>query len=111
MINVFFRINNIRHSPSDPALNRPNTAQSRSTSLNRNFATSTTLSVRNTTTTTSARKLNKAQVPPNPKIDVRVSQIRTNVEETEKEDFVPMSADKPYGLEVENFLPVRFSII
>ncbi|XP_011642814.1 katanin p80 WD40 repeat-containing subunit B1 [Pogonomyrmex barbatus] len=105
------QINNIRHSPSDPALNRPNTAQSRSTSLNRNFATSTTLSARNASTTTSTtRKLpNKAQIPPNPKIDMRVSQIRTNVEDTEKEELVPMSADKPYGLDVENFLPHSYT--
>ncbi|XP_014479533.1 PREDICTED: katanin p80 WD40 repeat-containing subunit B1 isoform X3 [Dinoponera quadriceps] len=102
------QINNIRHSPSDPALNRPNTAQSRSTSLNRNFATSTALSARNpsTTASSSTRKPNKAQVPPNPKLDVRVSQIRNSVvEDTEKEELVPMSADKPYGLDVENFLP------
>lgn len=103
------RINNIRHSPSDPALNRPNTAQSRSTSLNRNFATSTVLSARNASTTTSLstrKPPNKAQISPNPKIDIRVSQIRNNVEETDKEELVPMSADKPYGLDVENFLPV-----
>lgn len=108
----FCRINSIRHSPSDPALNRPNTAQSRSTSLNRNFATSTALSARNPSTTASSsstRKPNKAQVPPNPKLDVRVSQIRNSVEDTEKEELVPMSADKPYGLDVENFLPVSLS--
>ncbi|XP_011869787.1 PREDICTED: katanin p80 WD40 repeat-containing subunit B1 isoform X1 [Vollenhovia emeryi] len=106
------QINNIRHSPSDPVLNRPNTAQSRSTSLNRNFATSTALSARNASTTTSSstRKLpNKAQIPPNPKVDIRVSQIRTNVEEVEKEELVPMSADKPYGLDVENFLPHSYT--
>ncbi|XP_024883809.1 katanin p80 WD40 repeat-containing subunit B1-like isoform X1 [Temnothorax curvispinosus] len=104
------QINNIRHSPSDPALNRPNTAQSRSTSLNRNFVTSTALSARNASTTTSTRKLlNKAQVPPNPKVDIRVSQIRTNVEDAEKEELVPMSADKPYGLDVENFLPHSYT--
>jgi len=110
---LYCRINNnIRHSPSDPALNRPNTAQSRSTSLNRNFATSTALSARNTSTTTSLstrKPPNKAQIPPNPKIDIRVSQIRTNVtdvEDAEKEELVPMSSDKPYGLDVDNFLPV-----
>ncbi|KMQ92602.1 katanin p80 wd40-containing subunit b1 [Lasius niger] len=106
------QINNIRHSPSDPALNRPNTAQSRSTSLNRNFATSTALSARNASTTTSLftrKPPNKAQIPPNPKVDVRVSQIRNNVEDTEKEELVPMSADKPYGLDVENFLPHSYT--
>lgn len=105
------QINSIRHSPSDPALNRPNSAQSRSTSLNRNFATSTSLSARNasTTTTFAAKKSNKAQVPPNPKVDVRPSQLRPNVENTEKEEFVPMSADKPYGLDVETFLPNHYT--
>ncbi|KYM94142.1 Katanin p80 WD40-containing subunit B1, partial [Cyphomyrmex costatus] len=110
------QINNIRHSPSDPALNRPNTAQSRSTSLNRTFATSTVLSARNASTNTSSstRKLpNKAQVPPNPKVDVLpqipksiLSQIR---KVTDKEEVVPMSADKPYGLDVENFLPHSYT--
>ncbi|EGI69498.1 PREDICTED: katanin p80 WD40 repeat-containing subunit B1 isoform X1 [Acromyrmex echinatior] len=110
------QINNIRHSPSDPALNRPNTAQSRSTSLNRNFATSTVLSARNASTNTSSstrKLLNKAQVPPNPKIDVLpqipksiLSQIR---KVTDKEELVPMSTDKPYGLDVENFLPHSYT--
>ncbi|XP_072762779.1 katanin p80 WD40 repeat-containing subunit B1 isoform X1 [Anoplolepis gracilipes] len=106
------QINNIRHSPSDPALNRPNTAQSRSTSLNRNFTTSTMLSARTVSTTTSLstrKPPNKAQIPPNPKVDVRVSQIRNNVEEMDKEELVPMSADKPYGLDVENFLPHSYT--
>lgn len=106
------QINSIRHSPSDPALNRPNTTQSRSTSLNRNFAASTALSARNASATTSStRKPNKAQIPPNPKVDIRVSQIRNNIEDTEKEEeeLVPMSADKPYGLDVENFLPHSYT--
>lgn len=38
---------------------------------------------------------------------MRVSQIRSSAEDTEKEELVPMSADKPYGLDVENFLPVN----
>ncbi|XP_076671457.1 katanin p80 isoform X5 [Andrena cerasifolii] len=82
-----------------------------STSLNRNFATSTSLSARNasTATTFAAKKSNKAQVPPNPKVDVRSAQIRPNVDNTEKEEFVPMSADKPYGLDVETFLPNHYT--
>ncbi|XP_076647785.1 katanin p80 isoform X2 [Halictus rubicundus] len=106
------QINSIRHSPSDPALNRPNSAQSRSTSLNRNYTTSTSLSARNastTTTTFATKKANKAQVPPNPKVDVRASQLRPGVETTGKEEFVPISTDKPYGLDVENFLPNNFA--
>ncbi|KAG7207471.1 hypothetical protein KM043_009105 [Ampulex compressa] len=101
------QMNSIRHSPSDPALNRPNTAQSRSASLNRNFATSNSLSARNASTA-AAKKSNKAQVPPNPKIDIRVSQLRPTAENTEKEEFVPMSADKPYGLDVDTFLPNNY---
>lgn len=105
------QINSIRHSPSDPALNRPNSAQSRSTSLNRNFATSTSLSARNASTTTTfvTKKSNKAQVSPNPKLEVRTSQIRPNVENTDKGEFVPISADKPYGLDVETFLPNHYA--
>jgi hypothetical protein len=49
---------------------------------------------------------NKAQIPPNPKLDVRGSQIKNNIEDMEREELVPMSADKPYGLDVDNFLPV-----
>lgn len=92
-------------------MNRPNTAQSRSTSLNRNFATSTVLSARNASTNTSSTRklLNKAQVPPNPKIDV-LPQIPKSILShirKDKEELVPMSTDKPYGLDVENFLPVN----
>ncbi|XP_066593798.1 katanin p80 WD40 repeat-containing subunit B1 isoform X2 [Prorops nasuta] len=95
------KINNIRHSPSDPALNRPNTAQNRSLPLSRNFSSSQPLSARNCT----AKKTNKAQVPPNHKIDIRVPQLKATMDTPEKEEFVPMSADKPYGLDVETFLP------
>lgn len=70
------------------------------------------LSARNTSTTTLSTKKtpNKAQISPNPKVDVRISQIRNNVEETDKDELVPMSADKPYGLDVENFLPVSLTL-
>lgn len=106
---TFCRINNIRHSPSDPALNRPNTAQSRSTSLNRNFTNSASLSARNTATTgtSTSKKNNKLQVHPTPKVDT-VTQLRSPVDEIEKEELVPISADKPFGLDVETFLPVSF---
>ena len=42
-------------------------------------------------------------------MDVRSAQIRPNVDNTEKEEFVPMSADKPYGLDVETFLPNHYT--
>lgn len=101
---VAFRINNIRHSPSDPALNRPSTAQSRTTSIGRNFVNSSPLSARNIST---SRKTNKAQVAPNPKTDTRIAQLRPTINNVEKEEFVPMTADRPYGLDMETFLPVR----
>lgn len=94
------QINNIRHSPSDPALNRPNTAQSRSTSLHRNFSSSTPLSARNI-----AKKQNKAQIQPNIKVEIRVPQLRPPAEEKAKDEFVPMIADKPSGLDMDEFLP------
>uniref|UniRef100_A0A0C9QVJ2 Katanin p80 WD40 repeat-containing subunit B1 n=1 Tax=Fopius arisanus TaxID=64838 RepID=A0A0C9QVJ2_9HYME len=94
----------IRHSPSDPALNRPNTGQTR-TSMARNFINSGALSARNSV---GGKKINRAQVQPNPKVDIRVAQLRPNVETTEKNDFVPMSPDKPVGLDVDDFLPNRY---
>nr|XP_012148526.1 PREDICTED: katanin p80 WD40 repeat-containing subunit B1 isoform X4 [Megachile rotundata] len=102
------QINNIRHSPSDPALNRPNSAQSRSTSLNRNFPTSASRNA-TTATTFATKKSNKAQVPPNPKVEIRTPQLRPNIETTEKEEFIPINTDKPFGLDVEAFLPNHFA--
>lgn len=37
-----------------------------------------------------------------------VTQLRSPVDEIEKEELVPISADKPFGLDVETFLPVSF---
>lgn len=97
---------NIRHSPSDPALNRPNTGQTRSNSMARNFINSGPLSARNLP----AKKNNRAQVPPNPKVEIRIPQLRpTVVESTEKDDLVPMIPDKSIGLDVEDFLPNSYS--
>ncbi|XP_043471346.1 katanin p80 WD40 repeat-containing subunit B1 isoform X1 [Leptopilina heterotoma] len=98
------QINNIRHSPSDPALNRPSTAQSR-TSIGRNFVNSSPLSARNISTT---RKTNKAQVAPNQKTDTRIAQLRPTINNVEKEEFVPMTANRPYGLDMETFLPNNY---
>lgn len=99
-----FRISSIRHSPSDPQLNRPNTGQSRATNMYRNFIGNTPLSARNVSTT---KKPTKAQILANPKVESRVvPQLRPSVGDTEKAEFVPMSADKPFGLDAENFLPV-----
>lgn len=93
----------IRHSPSDPALNRPNTGQTR-TSMARNFINSGAHSARNS----GGKKINRAQVQPNPKVEIRVQQLRPSVETTEKDDFVPMTPDKAVGLDVDDFLPSRY---
>jgi hypothetical protein len=106
------RIHNLKHSPSDPQLNRPNTGQ-QSRSIGRNFVATTPLSARNhhnSNGSTSARRPpNKAQVAPNPKVDIRVAQLRPSVQETHEKhvEFISMTANKPYGLDVESFLPVR----
>ncbi|XP_074099975.1 katanin p80 isoform X1 [Cotesia typhae] len=92
---------NIRHSPSDPALNRPNTGQTRSNSIARNFINSGPLSARNLL---AVKKNNRAQVPPSPKVDIRTSQPRP-IETIENDEFVPIISDKPIGLEMEDFLP------
>lgn len=42
-----FRLSNIRHSPSEPSLNRPNAGHSRSNSLNRNSAVANSSSTGN----------------------------------------------------------------
>ncbi|XP_057328062.1 katanin p80 WD40 repeat-containing subunit B1-like isoform X2 [Microplitis mediator] len=91
----------IRHSPSDPALNRPNTGQMRSNSMARNFINSGPLSARNLSV---VKKNNRAQVTPSLKVDIRTPQPRP-VETIEKDEFVPIIPDKPIGLEVGDFLP------
>ncbi|XP_011501573.1 PREDICTED: katanin p80 WD40 repeat-containing subunit B1 [Ceratosolen solmsi marchali] len=108
------KIHNLKHSPSDPQLNRPNTAQ-QTRSIGRNFVATTPLSARNhhnSNGSTSTRKLpNKAQVAPNPKTEIRVAQLKPSVQETQEKhvEFISMTADKPYGLDVESFLPKNYS--
>ncbi|XP_043285326.1 katanin p80 WD40 repeat-containing subunit B1 isoform X2 [Venturia canescens] len=97
--------NSIKHSPSDPQLNRPNTGQARTTIAYRNFVGNTPLSARNAATT---KKPTKAQVTPHQKIESRVPQLRPASEHPEKVEFVPMSADKPYGLDADTFLPNKY---
>ncbi|XP_053594219.1 katanin p80 WD40 repeat-containing subunit B1 isoform X2 [Microplitis demolitor] len=96
---------NIRHSPSDPALNRPNTGQTRSNSMARNFINSGPLSARNLSV---VKKNNRAQVTPNLKVEIRTPQPRP-IETIEKDEFVPIIPDKPIGLEVEDFLPNSYA--
>ncbi|KAK0159154.1 hypothetical protein PV328_010075 [Microctonus aethiopoides] len=98
---------NIKHSPSDPALNRPNTGQTRSNSMSaRNFINSGPLSARNLAVN---KKNNRAQVPPNPKVEMRIPQLRPAVDPIDKDDFVPMLSDKPIGLDVDDFLPNSYA--
>ena len=118
------RIHSLKHSPSDPQLNRPNTAQSRS--LGRNFVAPTPpLSARNhhnTNGSSSARRPpNKAQVAPSPKTEIRVAQLKPSMQQQQQHhhhhqqevedkhvELISMTADKPYGLDVDSFLPVRY---
>ncbi|XP_014217940.1 katanin p80 WD40 repeat-containing subunit B1-like [Copidosoma floridanum] len=106
------KIHNLKHSPSDPQLNRPNTARS----IGRNFVASTPLSARNHHNSNNGPALarrppNKAQVAPNPKTEIRVAQLKPSVQETQEKEIelISMTADKPYGLDVDSFLPKNYS--
>lgn len=120
-----YRIHSLKHSPSDPQLNRPNTAQSRA--YGRNFVASSTppLSARNnnhnghTNGPASARRPppNKAQVAPSPKTEIRVAQLKPSVVQQQVTpdkhhvEIISMTSDKPYGLDVDSFLPVRILVM
>ncbi|XP_016840722.1 katanin p80 WD40 repeat-containing subunit B1 isoform X2 [Nasonia vitripennis] len=118
------KIHSLKHSPSDPQLNRPNTAQSRT--YGRNFVASSTppLSARNnnhhnghTNGPASARRPppNKAQVAPSPKTEIRVAQLKPSVMQQQETpdkhhvEIISMTSDKPYGLDVDSFLPKNYS--
>lgn len=108
------KIQNLKHSPSDPQLNRPNTAQ-QSRSIGRNFVATTPLSARNhhnsNGSSSGRRPLNKAQVAPNPKTEIHVAQLKPSMQELQEKhvEFISMTADKPYGLDVDSFLPKNYS--
>lgn len=102
------RINNLRHSPSDPQLNRPTTGNN---VRSRNF---TPLSARNQQNNNNngnngpARRPNKAQIAPSPKTEIRVAQLKPSVQQTvERGEELITIGEKPYGLDVDSFLPVR----
>ncbi|KAJ8683410.1 hypothetical protein QAD02_019202, partial [Eretmocerus hayati] len=111
------KIQNLKHSPSDPQLNRPNTARS----IGRNHLASTpTLSARNhhnmnnNGSSSVRRPPNRAQVAPSPKTEIRVAQLKPSVQEPRNDkpdldEFISMTADKPYGLDVDSFLPKNYS--
>lgn len=106
VIVVVCRINHIRHCPSDTAINRTNSAQTRTT-VTRNIVTSMT----SRNIAAGSKKVNKAQVAPNPKVEIKIARPVENNSEPKQHlvDIVPMTSDKPYGLDIETFLPVRVS--
>ncbi|KAJ1524543.1 hypothetical protein ONE63_011032 [Megalurothrips usitatus] len=127
------KLSSIRHSPSEPALNRSNAGHSRSSSLNRNSAVANSSSTgfnvggdvpvsylgKNSSTTPSSKgalpmvaprsKLNtddNIRRQETSHVDVLERQ-RPDAVEDEMEDFIPMSMDKPSNLDLEEFLPNR----
>uniref|UniRef100_A0ABD2WVF6 Katanin p80 WD40 repeat-containing subunit B1 n=1 Tax=Trichogramma kaykai TaxID=54128 RepID=A0ABD2WVF6_9HYME len=102
---------NLKHSPSEPQLNRPHTARFQSTT--RNLGSSGPLSARNNGTGPTQRRPppNRAQIAPSPKTEIRVAQLKPSVQSKQQdmEEFVSMTADKPYGLDVDSFLPKNYS--
>ncbi|XP_067007585.1 katanin p80 WD40 repeat-containing subunit B1 isoform X2 [Anabrus simplex] len=114
------KLNSIRHSPSEPALNRPNSSHTRSHSLSRNLPALT--KTEPPTPTVLSKPLDKpvaVRSNPQPKIPPPVEVcivpnreepvIIPRVEEKEVSDFVPMSSDKPAGLDMDDFLPKSYS--
>ncbi len=82
------RLNNIRHSPSEPSLSMRSHSTSRSSSLTRNRPDLTV---------------------PTPK--TRVTSLYSPFMSSQSpvglhQDFVPVTSDKPTGLDLEDFLPV-----
>ncbi|XP_034235934.1 katanin p80 WD40 repeat-containing subunit B1 isoform X3 [Thrips palmi] len=127
------KLSSIRHSPSEPALNRSNAGHSRSSSLNRNSAVANSSSTgfnlgndipvsylgKNSSTTPSSKGA-LPMVAPRSKVvsdenlrrqetssvDV-LERPRPDHVEDELEDIIPMSMDKPSNLDLEDFLPNR----
>jgi len=128
VLQLIFRLSNIHHSPSEPALNRPNSSHTRSLSLSRNLASSNTETsssechIPHPTTAPSCNKpsapktaVSKPAVPPSFPVEISISPVRVEncslnliggKEEKEGEDYIPMTSDKPSGLDLEDFLPV-----
>ncbi|XP_021913295.1 katanin p80 WD40 repeat-containing subunit B1 isoform X2 [Zootermopsis nevadensis] len=128
------KLSNIRHSPSEPALNRANFSHTRSLSLSRNLASLSVETARSechvppqTAAPTSYDRptagKTSAPKPPTPSsipVEISISPVtRENrmsslaggkeEEKKEAEDFIPMASDKPSGLDLEEFLPKNYS--
>ncbi|KAJ4445662.1 hypothetical protein ANN_12346 [Periplaneta americana] len=119
------RLSNIRHSPSEPALNRPNSSHTRSHSLSRNLvslnpelrsppttAAQAPVSNKPTTAKSTAPKAVSVSTstPQSYPMEISISPVPSvGKDDKEEDDFVPMSADKPSGLDMEDFLPRSYS--
>lgn len=128
VLQFIFRLSNIHHCPSEPALNRPNSSHTRSLSLSRNLASlnaetsSSECHIPHPTTAPSYNKpsapktaVSKPAVPQSFPVEISISPDRVEncslnliagKEEKEGDDFIPMTSDKPSGLDLEDFLPV-----
>lgn len=104
--------NNIHHSPSEPALsNRSGIVRSRSSSLSRPYQAHHRLS--NPVNASKADIMNSVnQSGPTVKIYVPPERDTPSLvrKEERDDDFVPISMDKPSGLDLEDFLPVSRSL-
>lgn len=110
-------MNNIRHSPSEPSLNRP-TTRIRKNSLTPH--SNGPVEMPHEELTPRMRdKIPRPIVPPKPNITPAMtpamspnyftptSSLSTSkVDTTIEDEFIPMSADKPTGLDMDDFLPV-----
>ena len=85
------RLNNIRHSPSEPSLNMRSHSTSRSSSLTRNRP--------DLTVPTPKARVNSHY---SPFMSSQPPMSSHNVHQ----DFVPIMSDKPSGLDLEDFMPV-----
>lgn len=125
------KLSNIHHSPSEPALNRPNSSHTRFLSLSRNLASlnaETSSSEGHVPHPTTAPSYNKPAAPktsaskpavlPSSPVEISILPVRVEncslnliggKEEKEGEDYIPMTSDKPSGLDLEDFLPKSYS--
>ena len=85
------RLNNIRHSPSEPSLNMRSHSTSRSSSLTRNRP--------DLTVPTPKGRVNSLYSP-------FMSSQPPASNHIVHQDFVPIMSDKPSGLDLEDFMPV-----
>lgn len=88
---ILSRLNNIRHSPSEPSLNMRSHSTSRSSSLTRNRP--------DLTVPTPKARVNSLY---SPFMSSQPPMSTHNVHQ----DFVPIMSDKPSGLDLEDFMPV-----